>query len=207
MLQNLLAKRSTLLKIIAFSSLLFLSACGYRWHYDYPEGIRPTFSVPFIRDDEDTSLTAEIIASLESSGLVYVVPKDADYRLEVKLVSNRYDQIGYRRDPQKINGKLKKNLLASEGRRTLEAEVTLYRGSTDKIALGPFKLSSESEYDYVDGDSLKDLTFIDKKGNLVEVLPFSLGQLESIESAQEASAKPLHRKLAKKIVDVISAEW
>lgn len=194
--------------ILLFSliSLLFTS-CGYRWAYNYPEGVRPTLVVPFIRDDEDGSLSAEIISRLENSGLVDVSACKGDFRLDVKILQTCSEQIGYRRDPQKIKDKIQKNLLASEQRKTLDAEVTIYRGQTEEIAYGPYQLSVFSDYDFVDGDSYQDLTFVNKDGNLVEVLPFSLGQLEAIDSAVEAANRPLYRKLAQKIVDVISAEW
>lgn len=184
-----------------FVSLLLLTSCGYQWQQ---EG-RPTVSVPFIKEDEDGALTTEIISTLGSSGLFDVVSRDADYRLDVQICSSHYDQIGYRRDPQKIDGKVKKNLLAAEGRKIVDLNVTLYRGA--EVAYGPYKITAEADYDYVDGDSFKDLTFFSKTGSLVEVLPFSLGQLEPIESAQAASSRPLYRKLSQKIVDVISAEW
>jgi hypothetical protein len=183
-------------------SLFFLTSCGYRWHYDYLE--RPTVAVPFIQEDEDSALTNEIISCLESSGLVQVTP-NGTYQLNVKPLYIRHEQIGYRRDPQKISGQVKKNLLASEGRTILGVEVTLIKGCD--VAFGPYVLKADSEYDFIDQDSLKDLTFIDKGGELTEVIPFSLGQLESIESAQEASTRPLYRRLAKKIVDVLSSEW
>jgi hypothetical protein len=51
------------------------------------------------------------------------------------------------------------------------------------------------------------LTFINPAGTLVTVLPFSLGQLESVESAQEAAARPLYSRIAQKVVDAISSEW
>jgi hypothetical protein len=194
-------------KILLSSLFLLLSGCGYRWHYDYPEGTRPTLMVPFIAGDEEALLTMEIISYVDASGIVDIVPKRGDYRLEVKLLGGANSQIGYRRDPQQINGQTKKNLLASEGRRTMSVEARLYRGSTEELAFGPYSLTADADYDYVDGDSFRDLTFISSSGVLVEVLPFSLGQLESIESAQEAVQRALYRRISQKIVDVISAEW
>lgn len=193
------------LKVLVLS--LFLTSCGYRWHYDYPTAAKPTFMVPFIPGDEEALFTAELISSLDASGIVEVVPRGGEYRLEVALKENVNAQIGYRRDPQKINGQIKKNLLASEGRKTLSAEFTVYRGNTKEVAFGPYFLSADGDYDYVDGDSFKDLTFVSSSGQIIEVLPFSLGQLESIESAQEAIHKALFRKISQKMVDVLSSEW
>lgn len=203
---------SQMMKLLLFKGhlwflALLLSGCGYRWSYDYPEGIRPTLMVPFIAGDEEALLTSEIISYIDASGIVDIVPRRGDYRLEVKLKGSSNTQIGYRRDPQQINGETKKNLLASEGRKSLTVEASLYRGNTKELAFGPYCLTADADYDYVDGDSFKDLTFVSSSGVLVEVLPFSLGQLESIESAQEAVQKALYRKISQKIVDVISAEW
>jgi hypothetical protein len=194
-------------KIFKVLSLILLSGCGYQWKTDYPNGTRPTLMVPFIAKDTESLLTSEIISSLDASGMVDLVSKDGDYRLEVKIKGGGNAQIGYRRNPQRINGKIKKNLIPTEGRQGLTLEASLYRGCTKERVYGPYKLSVDAEYDYVDGDSFEDLTFISSSGDVVEVLPFSLGQLESVESAQEAVKRSLYRKMAQKIVDVISSEW
>ena len=194
-------------KLFSLILLLILPSCGYRWHYDYPTASRPTLMVPFIIGDEEALLTSELISCLDASGIADIVPSRGDYRLEVKLNGCGNSQIGYRRDPHQINGKKKKNLVASEGRRTLTVEVSLYQGTSNELAGGPFTLTADADYDYVDGDSFKDLTFFSSSGALIEVLPFSLGQLESIESAQEVAQRALYRRISQKIVDVISAEW
>jgi hypothetical protein len=188
-----------------FFLLLLVTGCGYHWQGDHPH--LPTITVPYAKGDEDGSLTGEIIETISTSGVAKVKNREADYRLQVEILDNQIDQIGYRRDPQKIKNKIKKNLLASENRRTLKIQATLFRGQTDEIAFGPYLLTADADYDYIDGDSFQDLTFINSDGILTTVLPFSLGQLESIESAQEAATKPIFRKISKKIVDVISAEW
>src|SRR4029077_19495678 len=97
--------------------------------------------------------------------------------------SDQNQTVGYRRDKQKVSGKIRKNIVACEGRRALTATVTLYEGGSDTIAAGPYTITAESDYDYVDGDSIQDLAFINSHGVPTTVLPFSLGQLESIESA------------------------
>jgi hypothetical protein len=98
-----------------------------------------------------------------------------------------------------------RNLLAVEGRRNMTLEAILYRGS--EIAAGPYKVSAGADYDYLDGDSIQDLTFTAPTGATLTVLPFSLGQLEPPEAAQEAAAKPLYARLAQKIADALSMAW
>jgi hypothetical protein len=195
-------------QIVVFSSLLLCAGgCGYQWRSDFPQGSRPVIAVPFIHDDEDGSLTEEVVLRLQSSGLAKVSATKGDFRLIVTIDKNFNQQIGYRRDPQKIKNEIQKNLISAEQRRTIDVQVTLFHSDTEKIAFGPYKLSVWADYDYVDGDSYKDLTFPGPFGAPIIVLPFSLGQLEEIESAKLAATKPLYRKLAQKIVDVISAEW
>ena len=187
--------------------LLLLTGCGYRWQPDFPMEKRPSISVPFVPGDEDGTLTGEVVRALTVSGIASVENRGGDYRLGIKIVDLETESVGFRRDRQKVDGKIKKNLLASEGRKTISAEATLYEGSSEKVAFGPYKVAADVDYDYVDGDSLQDLTFVDQMGAQVTVLPFSLGQLESIEAAQEAANRPLYEKLAQKIVDVIFSEW
>ena len=188
--------------LVSFS---VLTGCGYRWEPNYPHAERPSVSVPFVTGDEDGRLTAAIIQTLGSSGLVDVVSSEGNYRLQVSILSNSVENIGYRQDPQKVDGKVRTTLLASEGRKTIAIEASLYRG--DEIAYGPYQIASDAEYDYVDGDSIRDLTFVNPAGTLVTVLPFSLGQLESLESAQEGVSRPLYSRLAQKVVEAISSEW
>lgn len=182
-----------------------LAACGYRWQPDYPEGIRPTISVPFVLGDEDGMLTTEVIHALSASGIVDVLAFGGDYSLQISVIGEENEKIGFRIDPQKVDGKVKKNLLASEGRRTMTIEATLCKDG--EMACGPYRITADAEYDYVDGDSIQDLTFVNPAGTAVTVLPFSLGQLESLESAQQTATKPLYGHLAQKVVDAIFSEW
>lgn len=192
---------------LILSSLFCLAGCGYQWHNEFPLNERPVIAVPFISGDEDGSMTQEIVLRLQSSGLARVSSSKGDYRLALEINKDLNSQIGYRRDPQKIKNEIQKNLLAAEQRRTLDVTMTLFCGNTEEIAYGPYKFSVWADYDYVDGDSYQDLAFPSPSGNPIVVLPFSLGQLEELESAKLAAVKPLYRKLAQKIVDVISAEW
>lgn len=150
-------------------------------------------------------LTAEIIEAISASGLADVRSYGGMYTLEIKIEGEETDKIGFRIDPQKVDGKVRKNLLAIEGRRTMTIEATLC--SKGEVIHGPYFITANADYDYVDGDSIQDLTFVNSAGQTVTVLPFSLGQLEPSESAALAATRPLYRKLAQKVVDAISSEW
>lgn len=183
--------------------LLFLSSCGYRWDDSTPRSL----SIPFVAGDEDGTLTAELIRAFASSTQANVVLSDGRYRLEVSIASQPNEIVGFRIDSQVNNGKQQKNIVADEGRCLLLADVCLYDSETDEQILGPCRVAADVDYDYVDGDSFQDLTFIDSEGKTQTILAYSLGQLESPESAREAGARPLYRKLSRKIVDLISSHW
>lgn len=186
---------------------LLTVGCGYRWQPDFPTESPPVVAIPFIVGDEDGMLTAEIVRTITASGLAQVHSSSPDFRLVVHIKNVQNQTIGYRRDPQKVHGKVRKNVLASEGRKTVFVEAVLYRIHSDEIVYGPYEISADADYDYIDGDSIQDLTFTDAAGVTQTVLPFSLGQLEPIESAQEAASRPLYCSLAQKIVDAIFSEW
>ncbi len=184
------------------------SGCGYRWYPDFPnQEQRPSVVVPYAVGDDDGTLTSEVIRVLTASGIADVRSREGDFRLQIVVASGENQTVGYRRDKQKVSGEIKKNIVACEGRRNLSAEVTLFVRDSEKIAAGPYTIAADADYDYVDGDSIQDLAFINSDGIPVTVLPFSLGQLESIEAAQEAASKPLYEKLAQKIADTIFSAW
>jgi hypothetical protein len=179
--------------------LLLLSGCGYRWQSDSE---RPTFEIPYVLGDGDGSLTGEIVRALTVSGIGEVRQWGARYRLQAAIQSAEGQTIGYRRDRQRVNSRNQKNLIAAERRKTVSVTASLYEG--DQIVLGPFTVEGFADFDYVDGDSIQDLVFIAPNGSRQVVLPFSLGQLESSEAAEEAAMRPLNAQIARKIVEVLS---
>ncbi|HSX37416.1 MAG TPA: LPS assembly lipoprotein LptE [Chlamydiales bacterium] len=190
----------------AIALVALLQGCGYQWQPKcFPNHVRPTIAVPYVSGDADGSLTQELIRSLVISGVGELRQWGADYRLQVTIVKAEGETIGYRRDRQQINGESKKNLLASEKRKTLCVEAALYEADSEKLLKGPFTIDARVDFDYVDGDSIQDLVFVDPHGVNQVVLPFSLGQLESGEAAEEAAMRPLRVWIAKKIIDAIFA--
>jgi len=190
-------------RILQLALLVLSTGCGYRWAVCDDQR---TFSIPYVVGDTDGTLTSELIHQCCRSPNISVA-SDGRYRLEVKIVQDSADPLGYRRDPQKIDGKIRKHLTQNEERRTILVDASIVDQQNQQTVLGPIRLGSYVDYDYVDGDSLQDLEFRTDGENQVVVLPFSLGQLEPQEAAHEAALKPLYQKLSQKIVDAISAEW
>ena len=199
--------KNTFVRAVLVLIFLLFSGCGYRWQPDYPQVCRPSITIPFISGDEDGAFTNEMARAIAVSGIADVRFKDGDYRLEIKILKSEKETIGFRKDKQKVDGQVKRNMVACEARKILSIEATLFHGNSEEIAYGPYFLAGDVDLDHVDGDSYQDLTFVDPHGIARAVLPFSLGQLESYESAQEAAVRPLYSFLAQKVVDVISSEW
>lgn len=153
--------------------------------------------------DGDGSITQELIRALTISGKATVLQKDAPYRLEAKLLKVDTSVIGYRRDRQEINGKSQKNLIASEGRNRITLEALIRNKITNQIHSGPFEIETYIDYDYIDQDSIYDLAFTNSQGKEISTIPFSLGQLQAVDMAKEASMRPLEVLLARKMIDLL----
>ena len=176
--------------------------CGYQW-----QTIPHTVLIPYIIGDSDGALTNELVRVLSLSGIGTFCQSGAQYRLQVTILRRENQTIGYRRDRQQVSGENQKNLIAAEARKTVVVEAALYDEVTGKVIRGPCQVDANVDYDYVDGDSIQDLVFVGPNGISQVVLPFSLGQLESIDAAQEAASRPLNVRIAKKIIDAIFCGW
>ena len=180
------------------SLILVLSSCGYKTAD--PEE-KTTIAVPYVKGDVEGQLTGAIVRQLNESGLYEYVHNEGDYELKIDLATDRNDTIGYKYNRSEKKGKIEHNLMATENRRTLTAEIQLLRG--EEVVVGPVSVSTSTDYDYIDINSLKELTFTTPQGKRGKTIRLSLGQLDSIEGAQDAALHPLYNQLAQKIVDVL----
>jgi len=183
-----------------FSFFIFvalLTGCGYHFE-DQDE--RLSLSIPYVRGDNEGQLTNELIRQFAYSGGYTYVKDGGNLLLKVLIIGDGTEKVGYRYDRNEFTGKLQTNLLATENRRTIKAEVTLVNAATDEILIGPHLVEASSDYDYTDVNSIQDLAFVTPSGKLETVLNFSLGQVDSIEGAQDDAIVPIYRNLAKKIV-------
>lgn len=188
-------------RAFAVIGLVVLSACGY--HFEGTDANAVTISVPYIKGDPEGILSAEIVRALSSSGQFDCVQTGGMLTLEAAIIAEGDDRIGYRYDRDPTTGKLRDNIVGTENRLTVSAEVKLIDNYTQQFVIAPQVVKAYSEYDYVDSNSIRDLTFYAPNGTPEKVLDFSLGQLDSVEGAHDDSLAVIYRHLAQKIVSGI----
>lgn len=194
------------MRALAACLFLALSGCGYRFSEDAER--HNTISVPFIKGDANGQLTSELIHALSASGHYEFRKSNSNLELLVTLVSEGDERIGYRYDRNPTTEKLRKNIVGVENRETISVEAKLIDVYTQQVILGPEIITASADYDYVDYNSIRDLTFIQPSGKPTTIINFSLGQLDSIEGAHDDARTPIFRKLAQKIVDgLIISSW
>jgi len=186
-------------RCLCISLLLFLAAsCGYHYR-ENTESL--TLTVPFIKGDIDGKLTNAVVHALSSSGDFVYQREEGNLILSLTLLADTDERIGYRYDRKPTTGKRRKNIVGTENRETVNIEVKLIHAATQEVLFGPRMISASAEYDYVDSNSIEDLTFIQPGGKATTVINFSLGQLDSIEGAHDDARAPIFRKIADKLVD------
>jgi hypothetical protein len=158
-------------------------------------------SIPYVEGDNKGLLTAAIIQKVAATGFFQPVSAQQSLVLRVAIVEDEQDYLGFRFDREPVSGKRLTNLIPTESRRTISASVILLNSATEEILFGPQIISANLDFDYVDGNSIRDLTFFNNRGEREKVIQFSLGQLDSIEGAQDDVLNPLFEILAKKIAN------
>jgi hypothetical protein len=187
---------------------LFLASCGY--HLAEEDNVQKVASItiPYVEGDSGGQFTSELIKQLSESGVFVSSNKEGSLILKVKIVQDGSERIGWRYARDNHLGHREDRLMNVEGRKVIVAEVSLLDGITQKVLLGPTNVKSDADYDNVDYDSPRDLAFISEDGVPETTIHFSLGQLDTIEGAQDGALLYVYRKLAQRIVDgIINQRW
>ena len=177
-------------------ALLLFASCGYRYPSEEEITYSQTISIPYIAGDPDGILNNELTYQLSASGKFCPAQSRGDLILQVVILSDTHERIGFRYDRDNPSGDLEKNLLGVEDCRMVIAEVSVIERGSDKVILGPCEVRASVDYDYTDPGSPRDLLFAKTQ----PIMPFSLGQLDSQEGAHDDSARPLFKILSQKIV-------
>ncbi len=179
-------------------SALLLSSCGYR-HQSSDSSGSIAIHLPYVRGDYEGRLTQELMRELAAVGIELCESSSARYLLEVAIVKEQTDQIGYEYDREVLSAQIADRLLANEARRTVTATVSLRDQTTGELLFGPEEVSGEGEYDYLNGDSVTFYGFIDSEGMPTSVLQFSLGQLDSVDGASTDVLTHAYRLLSQRL--------
>lgn len=182
-----------------FLFLLLLTGCGYRFYQ--ADSTPKTISVPYIPGDPKGLLVDAVCRSLTFSGEFRPLLSGGELRLHIALVGDQQEKIGYMYDREPVTGKLEKNLLPTEGRRILYASVSLIEDKTGEMVLGPYVVQANGSFDFVEPNTLEDVSFINCDGMRETTLNFSLGQLDSYAAGVDNVLIPIYRQLADEIVD------
>lgn len=178
-----------------------LGSCGYSFEGSHPAGGVLSISVPYIKGDGEGHFNAELVKALSCSGVFECVQTNGELTLDVAIIADSDDRIGYRFDRDPTSGELRDNIVGTENRRSLSAQVQLLDGYTGEVVAGPHVVQACADYDYVDSNSIRDLVFTTPSGVPEKVLVFSLGQLDSVEGAHDDTNIVIYKILAQRIVD------
>lgn len=118
-------------------------------------------------------------------------------------MDNSSDHIGYKYD-SKSDGTLTDRLIPIEGRSFLSLEIRLLDANNQSLVLGPFKVRSDTDFDFVNSDAFRDLAFSPNANQTQSVLNFSFGQLDSWQDAEKVSKTNLNQKIAKQVAALLS---
>lgn len=185
-----------------FSFLALCSGCGYH----FQGGVKDdpsTISVSYIKGDDSGRMNAMLGYQLATLPHLEYRKDGGVLDLQVTLLGDDDQRIGYRYDRNPSTGRRRKNIVGIENRRIVVAEVKLVDTRTEKVLMGPVQIVGRADYDYIDPNSIRDLTFTNSEGKTATVMNFSLGQLDSVEGGHDDAGVAVYRQLAQKIGDAL----
>lgn len=172
--------------------LFFFTSCGYKWGHD---GSLPEHSkvyIPFVKGDVYGELTAALIQEISQSGVFVYSTYEADYDLEVEIYGIQESNIGFRYEIDK--DQIRTNLLIPcEGRLLIEVFVKVICNETGELVCEPLKFFETLDFDHD--------YYFSHRSTTTE----SLGQLTEVEEAHDIALRPLYRRLAKRVIDYLTA--
>ncbi len=179
--------------LLLICSALTLPGCGYHLQ-DSP---RLSLSVPYVIGDEDGRLTDALVKEVaRSSEFLYAIGRTGRLVLIGEIIKDTKEHIGFQFDRRPVSGERVNRLVPNEERREVTLRLTLCDAVDGKIVYGPIDVKESSDYDFVDPDSLLDVSFVDRNGERKSSLFFSMGQLDAREGASQVALENLYKKLA-----------
>lgn len=178
------------------------SSCGYKLSYSQGEPYK-RYSVMYQGCFEDPSLTYAIVKNLSENSRWLFDKNSPEYLLVIEQIDQQSAPIGYKYDIKEKTQMPINRLIPIEGRKNVKIFCNLLKNNEEKSSIKKFSIEAASDYDFVNFDNFRDLSFIDKQGVPQTVLQYSLGQLDSSDGAQAAAIKASYLKIGRKISDIL----
>ena len=190
-------KLKNISRLIVFLSFIpLLSGCGYQYGQGALSSEYRTISIPYIEEDWDGQLTAELIKQISASGAFEYRLEGGELILKVVILDFDDENIGFRYNRNKRGAISKeKSIVPDETRITADVEVSVVDAVSSKVLLEPVRITSSLDFDH------------DYYSSIDGVNIFSLGQFSDFNEALDAVHKPLNAVIAQKIVDYLTDSW
>lgn len=151
-----------------------------------------TITLPYVEGDLEGYLTAEIVEQLSALSSFYYCRSGGAFILQVKICGVDQYNVGFEYDTDDA-GIRTQRIVPNEGRLIAAAEVEVIDAVSGCVVLGPQRIIATVDFDY------------DPLSTENQLAIFSLGQFAQIDLAEDTAIIPLYRKLARKIVNYLSA--
>lgn len=197
---------------------MLFAGCSHRYSTTEGSG-KPKLKVALdrIEGDKRGQLTQVVISALVDQSPYWVYEPSqglADYVVHLRITSCESHPLGFRYDSLNIYDSSQSNerggvdfidvpidrLVQDEARAVLVLEGELIHNVTQEKVGKPFKVEGTCSYDYINSYAVFDAAFINRKGDLESVLDFSLGQLDGLDGARDASKQALYEDVARHFV-------
>lgn len=165
---------------------LSLSSCSHSSSWKISPSIsntddRLSVAIPYASGDTSGALTSAIIYAIQSLPNV-TISDTAPLLLQITILDDKEDKIGYRYDPLK-----KDTIIPNENRSRLLVSVTLLNRATNQPIWQTGYILGNVDYDH-QNSSINHNT-----------LTQSMGQLADLDTAQDVTYAPLYKNIADKI--------
>ena len=188
--------------IVAFALATLFSSCGYHFTPTTYEGEQVSITIPYIQGDPEALLNNELANVFARSGRFTCVQSGGDLMLQVVILSDANNRVGYRYDRDTVTGARKPNILSIENRRNITTQVTLFDAHSGEVLFGPIPIKASVDYDYVDSGSPDDLSTTTPYGT-VSTIRYSYGQLNTVEGAHDDASPNLYRGISQRIMQSV----
>lgn len=178
----------------------FLASCANYQQTGSGCGCTPV-AVELIKNDDRGLLRNALAARLsESRKFAYTSSATSRAKLVVDITKDSAENVGQGviRDPKtKAMGD---KFIPTEANRTLFAKVSVVDRDNGKDLIEPFVVSASVDFDFVEPTSVNAVRHYRANGDETTLLQYSMGQLDSRESALGESASSIYDQLSKKII-------